>query len=197
MKAIKDNYQIIIIIALLALLFIHRIVPPTQAPNVTIIRDTVYHTNTQTIPAYQPVIVSSHPPSTIKEVYRPDTSYLGLLRQYNAILQAHLSTNVYRDTIRLDTVGYVAITDSIRQNHITNRKPSYSYRVPIITNTVTIEKPPSRQLYIGGGINNRIGVEAGLLYKDKQDMIFGVKAGYDQAFGATIGVQSYWKIKIK
>jgi hypothetical protein len=68
--------------------------------------------------------------------------------------------------------------------------------------TITKYAEPTRQLYVGGGINNSSltnfrSVEAGVLYKTKKDQIFGGKVNVNVDGSITYGVQSYWKIKMK
>lgn len=170
-------------------------------PSVTIVRDTSYQQHSSQLPAYQPPIIVSQPPAAIPPQYKPDTSYMGLLRQYQATLNELLATNVSRDTIRLDSIGYVAITDSIRQNRIAYRLPSYHYRVPVITNTITIREPhqPTRQLYLGTGLSAGQnwtfgGVEGGMLYKTKTDRIYGTSIHWSPQYGLSYSARLYWPL---
>lgn len=170
-------------------------------PTITIVRDTQWLASSSTPPPYQPVIVATAPPQAVPEAYKPDTSYPRLLAQYEALVRELWATNVHRDTVPIDTLGYVALTDSVRANRIVHRQPYLSYKVPIITNTVTITEPyrPTRGLYVGGGLSATPSLafptpEVGILYRTKTDRIFGVRAAYTSTIGATFGATTYWPL---
>jgi hypothetical protein len=97
----------------------------------------------------------------------------------------------------------VAIADTVNKNELLNRSYSYKYKIPTITEKVTITKtnPPKNQVYIGGGVNasKSFGVEslnAGLMLKTKKDQLFGLKVGTSLDGQLSYGFQSYWKIKL-
>lgn len=190
-QIIKNNYQLAIIVVL-ALLLLRK--PTQKLDTATIHVDTVYSVHTKEIVPYRPTLAQTthYDTSRTTVFYTPDTSYRGLLRQYNSILADYLATRTYKDTIKLDSVGYVAITDTIRQNTIVGRTPAYSYKIPTITKTITL---PSlhREMYFGGGISS-IGIDGGLLYKTKQGKIFNLGVGYSQNQGVFYKAGVYWKI---
>lgn len=206
MTFIKTNFFALVLLGLCLLYFftdtLDGIKP--QPPKVTIQRDTVWTVSAQTIPQYQPVIISSTPPTVLPPQYAPDTTYRGVLRQYQSLLNQYLSRNTVRDTIKLDSIGYVAIEDTVSENRIVSRKPSYSYRIPVITSTITVHEAykPRNQVYLGGGLLlgpqlQPQGLEAGLLFKNKKDRIFGIKGQYSFSTGVGLGAQAYWKINLK
>ena len=89
-------------------------------------------------------------------------------------------------------------------NWLGKRTLKENYKIPEVTKTVTITKyaEPTRQLYVGGGINATSlssfrSVEGGVLYKNKRDQILGAKVGINVDGTVIYGVQSYWKIKLK
>jgi hypothetical protein len=53
--------------------------------------------------------------------YIADTSYPRLKEQYDSLVVAYLAKNIYADTLKLDTLGYVAIADTIQKNNLQNR----------------------------------------------------------------------------
>ena len=144
-----------------------------------------------------------HDPVVIQQ-YLPDTNYERLKIQFEMLVKEHTVKNVYTDTVKIDTLGYVAIADTTQQNKLLKRTYNYKYKIPTITEQITITKyPPKRnQLYIGGAINVDKGfapstAEVGLILKTKRDQMMGVKAGSDINGNVNYGFQSYWKIGSK
>ena len=132
----------------------------------------------------------------------PDTNYATLKRQYMALLQLYLNKIVYSDTIRVGSYGYISVLDTVKENKLASRKIKENYNIPEIKETKTITRylPPSRSLFVGGGINtsNSIGIrgiEAGILYKTKKESIFNIKAQVDLDGKPMYGFGYYTKIK--
>jgi hypothetical protein len=138
---------------------------------------------------------------TLPPEYIADTNYPKLKAQYDALVVAHLAKKIYADTVKLDTLGYVAVADTVHKNELQNRSYKYNYKIPTVTVTTTITKqaPPKGALFMGGGVTgNKNGLDVlqgGLLYKTKQDKIFGLQIGINGNSQVVYGVQSYWKIK--
>jgi hypothetical protein len=134
--------------------------------------------------------------------YIADTSYPRLKEQYDSLVVAYLAKNIYTDTLKLDTLGYVAIADTLQKNILQNRSYKYNYKIPTIHTTTTITKyaPLKNQLYMGGGVigDKTSGVEnvnLGLLLKTKKDQIYSVMVGTDVEGQINYGFQLFWKIK--
>jgi len=134
--------------------------------------------------------------------YIADTNYPKLLAQYNDLLKKYMALVEFKDTIRLDTLGYVAITDTVNQNNIKGRSVRSNYKIPTITitNTITHYAPLKAALFFGGGVegNQTLGVtgaNVGILYKSKKDKIVGINVGSNIGQQLTFGISSYWKIK--
>jgi hypothetical protein len=132
----------------------------------------------------------------------PDTNYATLKRQYMALLQLYLNKVVYSDTIRVGSYGYISVLDTVKENKLASRKIKENYNIPEIKETKTITRylPPSRSVFVGGGINtsNSIGIrgiEAGILYKTKKESIFNIKAQVDLDGKPMYGFGYYTKIK--
>jgi hypothetical protein len=138
---------------------------------------------------------------TLPPEYIADTNYPKLKAQYDALVVAHLAKKIYADTVKLDTLGYVAVADTVHKNELQNRSYKYNYKIPTVTVTTTITKqaPPKGALFMGGGVTgNKNGLDVlqgGLLYKTKQDKLFGLNIGINGNSQVVYGVQSYWKIK--
>lgn len=138
-----------------------------------------------------------------KTEYLPDTSSMAkLVKQYEELVRKFLSTNIQKDSVKIDSIGHVYITDSVSSNLVKNRLVTWNLKYPQITTTIIVPEPKRRQLYWGGFIEgqkesliNQIGT--GALYKDKKDRIFGAQLGIDRNGKLNVGVSTYWKIKIK
>ena len=117
----------------------------------------------------------------------------------------HTARNMYIDTILIDTFGKVFIYDTVQFNKLGRRGILKNYTIPVIIKYIPTPIPPQGQLYVGGGldgtyINKQVNlnmVEAGLMYKNKKDQMYGAKAMLDFKGNLYYGIQSYWKIKLK
>ena len=134
--------------------------------------------------------------------YLADTNYARLKVQYDSLLKEFFALKTYYDTVRLDTLGYVSIIDSVQKNGLIGRSFHTNYKIPTITTTKTITHyaPPKANLFFGGGVegNKTLGVTGahlGMLYKSKKDKIVGINVGSTIGEQLTFGVSSYWKIK--
>lgn len=134
--------------------------------------------------------------------YIADTNYPRLLAQYKDLLSKYMALVEFKDTIRLDTLGYVSIIDTVNQNNIKGRSVRSNYKIPTITvtNTITNYAPPKAMLFFGGGVqgNQTLGVTGanlGILYKSKKDKIVGFNVGSTIGSQLNYGISSYWKIK--
>lgn len=138
---------------------------------------------------------------TLPPEYVADTNYPKLKSQYDELVRAFLAKNIYTDTLKLDTLGYIAVADTVQKNELLNRAYSYQYKIPTITTTTTITKwaPAKGALYVGGGVsgektNGINSVRGGLLYKTKKNTMIGVHAGL-AGNQLIYGVDAYWKLK--
>ena len=198
MKFIKDNFLSLIILFLVFILFFSKgketTVTKTLKDTVWVYKDSIVYTKPQVIKTIS-VLYKDRP----KE-YLPDTNYASLVLQYNKLVDKFLDSNIYQDSIKIDSIGHVYVKDTVSNNLLKGRSYSYSLKYPII-NTYTTS-PPKNQLYYGGGvlgspveiINN---IQLGVLLKTKRDRIVGINAGINSQGTITYGVSSYWKIKLK
>ena len=83
---------------------------------------------------------------TLPPEYIADTNYPKLKAQYDALVFAHLAKKVYADTVKLDTLGYVAVADIVHKNELQNRSYKYNYKIPTITVTNKKYYDPRRWL---------------------------------------------------
>lgn len=167
-----------------------------------IIRDTAWKIHDSLIIKKVPLLKTLPPVhDTLPPHYIADTNYPKLKAQYEELVRLHLSRNIYGDTLKIDTIGYVSIADTVQENKLLNRGYHYNYKIPTITEKITITNyaPKKNQLYFGGGINTSQtlmpkGIEAGFILKTKRDQIYQLKAGSDVDGQISYGFSSYWKI---
>ena len=134
-------------------------------------------------------------------VFIPDTSYEKLKLQFASLVKEYTVRNIYQDTFYLDSLGKIVLTDTVQYNKLQQRKFNLSYKIPVVTNTITHYQAPSRQFYLGAGVSmtqtfQNPTVQVGLLYKTKKDHLFGAYTLL-QSPSPQIGLSSYWKISLK
>jgi hypothetical protein len=172
--------------------------PQIKADTVTL-HDTTWQTHDSLI--IKKLVIKNTIHDTLPPEYIADTNYPKLKAQYDALVVSYLAKNIYADTVKLDTLGYVAVADTVHKNELLGRSYKYNYKIPTITvtNTITKQAPAKGALFMGGGVTgNKSGLDllhGGLLYKSKQDKLFGLNIGINGNSQVVYGVQSYWKIK--
>jgi hypothetical protein len=129
--------------------------------------------------------VESH--DTIINQYIPDTNYAKLVIQYQEIVNQLLAKNIMEDSVRIDSNGYVKITDTVQKNLIVGRGTQVNIKYPIITETITLPAKKVNQLYVG----------ASALLKTRNDFLFGGSLSINTYGDLQYGVNAFWKIKLK
>lgn len=142
----------------------------------TIVSDTVYQEKTFTkfikgksIPF---VVLDTIYNIDTTTYYKTDTIYI--VKDYNQV-------KVYSDTMRIDSVGYAYIQDTISQNKIQGRGFSANFNLPTITITKLIEKKDKNQLYLGfiGDLkhsNGQIGIGGSIALKTAKNTLYTATA---------------------
>lgn len=199
MKFIQNNFLSLVVIVLVLLLFFKQ--TPSTTPEIKIVRDTIWEHKDSTI-YIKPQITSTIPVKyTERSIeYIPDTNYAALVKQYNKLVDLHISSNLYADSLKIDSIGYVHVKDTVSHNLIKGRSYTYSLQYPIINNYIPAS--PKNQIYYGGGISGNQyelvnSIYVGALLKTKKDRIFSTTVGLSPSGRVTYGLNSYWKIKIK
>jgi len=194
-SSIWRNILNLIVLLLLAVILIEIYnKKSTKVEQPSVVHDTVWvsHDTTiyskPTITETIPVIITSRDTQ-----YLPDTSYVGLIKQYNELLTAYMSKNITKDSLKIDSIGYVKTIDTVFNNKIQSRSYSYSLKYPVVTKTVTL--PPVSKLFVGGSLYTQ-GLQSGILYLDKKDHLYGANVGIGINGQLIYGVQSYWKLKL-
>lgn len=205
MSFIKANVLNFIILVLLAVILLQRCGGEDKIPPIpSIKRDTVWVVKDSLITSKPRVIktVEIRSNDTIINNYLPDTNYNKLVGQYQEVVKELLAKNIHSDSIRIDTNGYVKITDTVQKNLIIGRVTEMNIKYPIIKETITVHQKPVNQLYIGGGLgasqNALINqVRAGVMLKTKKDQLFGANVGISTQGNVIYGIDSYWKINLR
>ena len=201
----KINFNNILSIAILILAVIIVLQRSNSSPDIIekpiVIRDTVWQKKDSVIYT-SPKVVQTIPVKIISEKYLPDPNYDKLVLQYQELVKLHLAKNIQKDSVQIDSIGFVKVIDTVQNNIVQNRNWEYNLKYPIIKETII--QPPKKvnQLYIGGGLQGNQyniinSINGGILYKNKKDQIYGLSVGINTNGQVVYGVSSYWKIKFK
>ena len=201
----KINFNNILSIAILILAVIIVLQRSNSSPDIIekpiVIGDTIWQKKDGVIYT-SPKVIQTIPVKIISEKYLPDPNYDKLVLQYQELVKLHLSKNVQKDSVKIDSIGFVKVTDTVQNNIVQNRKWEYSLKYPIIKETIIEPSKKVNQLYIGGGLQGNQyniinSINGGILYKNKKDQIYGLSVGINTNGQIVYGVSSYWKIKFK
>jgi hypothetical protein len=131
-----------------------------------------------------------------------DSNYDILKDRFEKLVTEYTASNRYKDTIKIDTFGYIVITDTVQFNKLKLREYKYDYTITSVNTTKEIHHASKRQLYFGGNImlnNNKAfeSINTGLIYKSKKDQLymFNVGMGLDGNLNYNLG--TYFKLKFK
>ena len=120
-----------------------------------------------------------------------------------SVLKDYYAKYFYTDTIKIDTIGYVTINDTITRNLISFRDVQSNIFIPTttITNTVYLNR---REFFGGisvGGMLNPVQNESPinyisgeLLYINKKRNVYGFGLGVDADFLPILSGRMYWKL---
>ena len=111
-----------------------------------------------------------------------DTTYIiDQIHDTITIVKDYNQVKVYSDTMRIDSLGYAYIQDTISQNKIQGRGFSANFNLPTITITKVIVPKPKNEVYLGvlGDLrtfDNKVGLGLGLGYKTAKNGLFTINA---------------------
>jgi len=128
-----------------------------------------------------------------------------------ALLKDYYSKVLYKDVLVLpDSLGTVAVTDTISQNKILGRTFNANVKQRTIKETTIVKELPKTKVFYGleGGFNKAdfvSSVGAGVLINTKKDKIYQLGLGVDNrttdgtngSFSPYVRGGVYWKIKLK
>lgn len=205
MQKIKPYLTLLLIAGLVIIILLQRSCskdPVVAGPTVEVKYDTIYKNVHDTVQytVHQTVHDTVRPDGP---EYTPGESIDTCKARFEYLLKQHIVKRVYNDTLQLDSLGTIVIIDTVWLNKLGKRIKIYDYKIPFVTKSITItkEKEPVRQLYIGGnlfGDKTKLQLMTpGILYKTKQDHIYQANIGINFDGTVTYGVGAYWKIKLK
>jgi len=134
------------------------------------------------------------------EENKPDSTYEGLLKQYNFLGNKYYEKRVFKTDFPIADYGSVTVYDTIKANSLIGSSIITDLNIPITTITVTKEAPIKRQLYVGFSLTGNSpapinGVYVDVIFRTKKDRLYGVSMGYN---GEPIyKISLLWPLKIK
>jgi hypothetical protein len=171
--------------------------PPLLKTDTVINKVTVY----DTVPG-KPIFLKAKKDTIWRDSiqYKPDTSYAGLLNQYDSLVDKYFTEHIFKTDYKLGTYGTASVFDTVVANMIIGNSIAYNVTIPEKTVTIIKTQPIVRQLFIGGGlVGNQLNpinsANVGLLYKDRQDRVYNFTVGYNGQI--VYGFSTYWKIRFK
>lgn len=190
MKNYFRNIQTLLIVVLAVLLFLQRSCSSTPKPKPEVITevevryDTIKVTETKYIPKY-----------VEKTVVDIDTFNVPI--DTLTILKDYYAKYYYIDTIEIDSLGTIVVSDTVTRNLISKRDVQSNLLIPTTTvnNTIYLNK---RELYGGISVSgqpdqiNLVGGE--LLYRNKRKQAYGFGVGVNPDFQPVYTVRMYWKV---
>lgn len=115
-----------------------------------------------------------------------------------SILRDYYSKRIYSDTLRIDSLGYVAIRDTISENRILGRFFDARINERTIRETTIVKELPKVEFYMGGSLRSDVSIGGIALLKLPSRTQFGVEVGFSTTpIGGTpyIGGMILWPIK--
>jgi hypothetical protein len=163
---------VIAILVIIVFLFIKDKSSYIGQPSVIIDTDTVYQQKTFT----KYIKGKSIPFVVLDTIYNIDEIHdtITIVKDYNQV-------KVYSDTMRIDSLGYAYIQDTISQNKIQGRSFKAEINEKTIYVTKTITPKPKKEVYLGvlgdlRAFDNKVGLGLGLGYKTAKNGLFTINA---------------------
>ena len=190
MKGYFKNIQTLLIVVLAVLLFYQKScssTPPVEPQTITevITRwDTLKVATKEYVPKY-----------IKKTVVNIDTFQAPI--DTMSILKDYYAKYFYTDTIKVDSLGFIVINDTVTRNLISKRDVQSNIFIPTttITNTTYLYK---RELFWGASISGNQeqiqSINGELMYVNKKRNAYGFGVGVDQNFQPIFTGRLYWKI---
>ena len=202
MKRLFKNFQSLIIIGLIIVIFLLREcrgeksslpTEPVKVVKVETKYDTIVEKVETYIPEYRTKIKwktkTVHDTIEIHDTIPVDTA---------SVLEEYFAAYAYTDTLKKDSVTFI-INDTISQNKILSRGIKYNlvYPTTIIQTEREVNK---RELYVGfglGGVRQQISYAGSeLILRTKKDKLYGVGIGVNNSFQPILTFKMNWKVKM-
>jgi len=190
LKALFKNIQTLLIVVLAVLLFLQRSCSSTPPVEPEVITEVVTRWDTLKVATKEYV-----PKYIRKTVVEIDTFQVPI--DTISILKNYYAKYFYTDTIKVDSLGFIVINDTVTRNLISKRDVQSNIFIPTTTinNTIYLYK---REFYGGvsvGTTNQAVqNINGELLYINKKRNAYGFGIGLNPQFQPVYTVRMYWKI---
>ena len=190
MKALFKNIQTLLIVVLAVLLFLQRSCSSTPPVEPEVITEVVTRWDTLKVATKEYV-----PKYIRKTVVEIDTFQVPI--DTISILKNYYAKYFYTDTIKVDSLGFIVINDTVTRNLISKRDVQSNIFIPTTTinNTIYLYK---REFYGGvsvGTTNQAVqNINGELLYINKKRNAYGFGIGLNPDFQPVYTARMYWKI---
>jgi hypothetical protein len=190
LKDFFKNIQTLLIVVLAALLFFQHSCSSTPPVEPEVITEVV--TRWDTLKVATKEYVPKYIRKTIVNIdtFQAPIDTMSILRDYYA-------KYFYTDTIKVDSLGFIVINDTVTRNLISKRDVQSNIFIPTttITNTTYLYK---RELFWGASISGNQeqiqSINGELMYVNKKRNAYGFGVGVDQNFQPIFTGRLYWKI---
>ena len=190
MKGYFKNIQTLLIVVLAVLLFYQKSCSPTPPVEPQTITEVI--TRWDTLKVATKEYVPKYIRKTIVNIdtFQAPIDTMSILRDYYA-------KYFYTDTIKVDSLGFIVINDTVTRNLISKRDVQSNIFIPTttITNTTYLYK---RELFWGASVSGNQeqiqSINGELMYVNKKRNAYGFGVGVDQNFQPIFTGRLYWKI---
>jgi hypothetical protein len=190
LKDYFKNIQTLLIVVLAALLFLQRGCSSTPPVEPKVITEVI--TKWDTLKVETKEYIPKYIKKTVVEIdtFQSPIDTISILKDYYA-------KYFYTDTIKVDSLGFIIINDTVTRNLISKRDVQSNIFIPTTTvnNIIYIYKKE----FFGGvsvGANNQAvqNINGELLYVNKKRDAYGFGIGLNPDFQPVYTVRMYWKI---
>ena len=190
MKDLFKNIQTLLVVALAALLLYQRGCSSTPPVEPEIITEVI--TRWDTLKVATKEYVPKYIRKTVVEIdtFQVPIDTMSILRDYYA-------KYFYTDTIKVDSLGFIVINDTVTRNLISKRDVQSNIFIPTTTinNTIYLYK---RELFggisVGSTPSTIQNLSGELLFVNKKRQAYGFGLGLNNNFDPIYTARLYWKI---
>lgn len=190
MKDLFKNIQTLLVVALAALLLYQRGCSSTPPVEPEIITEVI--TRWDTLKVATKEYVPKYIRKTVVEIdtFQVPIDTMSILRDYYA-------KYFYTDTIKVDSLGFIVINDTVTRNLISKRDVQSNIFIPTTTinNTIYLYK---RELFGGISVGSTPAaiqnLSGELLFVNKKRQAYGFGLGLNNNFDPIYTARLYWKI---
>ena len=190
MKDLFKNIQTLLVVVLAALLLYQKGCSSTPSVESEVITEVVTRWDTLKVATKEYV-----PKYIRKTVVEIDTFQVPI--DTISILKDYYAKYFYTDTIRVDSLGFIVINDTVTRNLISKRDVQSNIFIPTTTinNTIYLYK---RELFGGISVGSTPAaiqnLSGELLFVNKKRQAYGFGLGLNNNFDPIYTARLYWKI---